>query len=113
MMLTAHHRVAKQTVLGDEPDDFFIHSATIHGVTPDYREYVDLNSLLIVTMTTTQFQNLPANNPVALDLHDNYQRGDVCSAYAGATSRAPDLDLWRDLTPINDSKDYPKFVDPR
>ncbi len=107
----AHHRIAKQTVLGPKPDDFFIHTATIHNVTPDYREYLGLELFVDNEYDNNPVPNLPSNAPVAFDLHDNYQRGDVCSAYAGATSRAPDLDLGRNLTRIDNSKDYPKFID--
>jgi hypothetical protein len=107
----AAHRIAKQTVLGPEEDDFFVHSATIHNVTPDYRSYLGLELFVDSGYDNNPVPNLPELAPVAQDLSDNYQRGDVCSAFAGATSRAPDLDLGRDLTRIDGSKDLPKFFD--
>ena len=107
----AHHRIAKQTVLGPYGDSFFIHTATIHNVQPDYREYLGIE-----IFCDNGYDNLSNPNPagvgaVALDLNDNYMRGTVCEPYVGATSRAPDLDLNRDLVALDGSTDNPKFVD--
>jgi hypothetical protein len=106
-----HERIAKSTVLDTNGQEFFVHTTTIHNVTPDYREYLGLEIFLDNGFDNSLNTN-PANlNPKPLDLHDNYIRGSVCEPYFGATDRGIDLDYGRPLTALAGSIDNPKFFD--
>lgn len=106
-----HERVAKSTVLDENGQEFFVHTTTIHNVTPDYREYLGLEIFLDNGFDNSLNANAPTANPRALDLSDNYVRGAVCEPYMGATDKGVDLDFGRPLTTLDGSTDYPKYYD--
>ncbi len=106
-----HERIAKSTVLDKSGSEFFIHTTTIHNVTPDYREYLGLEIFLDNGFDNSINSNSSNQNPKALDLSDNYVRGAVCEPYLGATDRGIDLDFGRTLTVLNGSTDSPMFYD--
>ena len=106
-----HERIAKSTVLDKNGQQFFIHTTTIHNVTPDYREYLGLEIFLDNGYDNSLNSNPAANAPKALDLNDNYIRAAVCEPYMGATDRGVDLDYLRPLTTLTGSTDTPMFYD--
>lgn len=106
-----HERIAKSTVLDKSGSEFFIHTTTIHNVTPDYREYLGLEIFLDNGFDNSINTNSANQNPVKLDLSDNYVRGAVCEPYMGATDRGIDLDFGRPLSVLNGSTDSPMFYD--